>query len=152
GYAKDAIDSHTIFPLYIGLDFMQSATSMLIMSTTGAIMEVAISIPPAVHEIHNQNPTRSRKNLFASGVAIGRDILGTDTNTLFFAFFGGYLGLLLWFKDLSYSFGEIINSKIFSGEITMILCAGIGIALIIPIASWISTYFMMKSTQKDETA
>ncbi|HLU23495.1 MAG TPA: YibE/F family protein [Bacillaceae bacterium] len=152
GFGKEEIEEHTIFSFYIGVDFIQIATSMIIMSTIGAIMEVAISIAASVHEIHNQNPTISRKNLFASGVAIGRDILGTDTNTLFFAFFGGYLGLLLWFKDLSYSFGEIINSKIFSGEITMILCAGIGIALIIPIASWISTYYMMKSTQKDETA
>ena len=43
------------------------------------------------------------------------------------------MGLLLWFKDLSYSIGEIVNSKIFSAEMITIFCAGIGIALMIPI-------------------
>jgi len=42
--------------------------------------------------------------------------------------FGGYLSLLIWFKDLSYSIDEIINSKVFSTELMMIFCAGIGIA------------------------
>ncbi|MBO1913332.1 YibE/F family protein, partial [Microvirga sp. 3-52] len=54
------------------------------------------------------------------------------------------LALLLWFKDLSYSFGEIINSKVFGAEMIVILCAGIGIALVIPIASGINAYFLVR--------
>ncbi|MTW86844.1 hypothetical protein F3157_14410 [Virgibacillus dakarensis] len=75
-------------------------------------------------------------------------MLGTDTNTLFFAFFGSYLGLLIWFKDLSYSFGEIVNSKVFSAEMINILCAGIGVAIIIPITAWITAYFLVKTRDK----
>ena len=100
-----------------------------------------------MREIFNHNPTISRKELFASGISIGKDILGTNTNTLFFAFFGGYMALLIWFKDLSYSIGEIVNSKIFSAEMITIFCAGIGIALIIPIASWINAYFLVKTKE-----
>lgn len=48
-------------------------------------------------------------------------------------------------EDLSYSIGEIVNSKVFSAEIIMIFCAGIGIALSIPIASWISAFLLMKT-------
>ncbi len=85
------------------------------MSTIGAITDVAISLTSPMREIFLHHPSISRKELFLSGLSIGKDILGTNTNTLFFAFFGGYLALLLWFKDhLSYSIGEMINSKVFS--------------------------------------
>ncbi len=62
------------------------------MSTIGAIVDTAISITSPMREIHQQNPDITRKDLFMSGIRIGRDILGTSSNTLFFAFFGGYMG------------------------------------------------------------
>lgn len=148
GFGEEEIEELSIFSLYIGVDFVKIGTSVIIMSTIGAMMDVAISITSSVREILNRNPLLSRKRLFLSGLSIGRDILGTDTNTLFFAFFGGYLGLLIWFKDLSYSFGEIVNSKVFSVEVITIFCAGIGIALIIPIASWINAYALVKLRER----
>jgi uncharacterized membrane protein len=119
------------------------------MSTIGAIVDIAISITSPMREIHHHNPNISRKELFMAGMSIGRDILGTSANTIFFAFFGGYLALLIWFKELSYSAGQIINSKVFSAEMITILCAGTGIAIVIPIASWITAYVLVK-TNKEE--
>ena len=58
------------------------------------------------------------------------------------------MALLLWFKDLSYSIGEIVNSKIFGSEMITIFSAGIGIALIVPIASWINAYYLVRSREK----
>ncbi len=148
GFGEEEIEELSIFSLYIGVDFVKIGASVIIMSTIGAITDVAISITSPMREIFYHNPLISRKDLFASGLSIGKDILGTNTNTLFFAFFGGYMGLLLWFKDLSYSVGEIVNSKVFSAEMITILCAGMGIALIIPIASWINAYFLVKTREK----
>ena len=144
GFGEEEIDELSIFSLYVGVDFVKISASMIIMSTIGAITDVAISITSPMREILTHNPLISRKSLFASGLSIGKDILGSNTNTLFFAFIGGYLALLLWFKDLSYTVGEIVNSKVFSAEVVIILCAGIGIALVIPIASWINAYFLVK--------
>ena len=145
GFGEEEIEELSIFSLYIGVDFVKIGASVIIMSTIGAITDVAISITSPMREIFNHNPSISRKDLFTSGLGIGKDILGTNTNTLFFAFFGGYLALLIWFKDLSYSVGKIVNSKIFSAEMITIFCAGIGIALIIPITSWINAYFLVKT-------
>jgi uncharacterized membrane protein len=144
GFGEEEIDELSVFSLYIGVDFMKLATAVIIMSTIGAIIDVAISITSPMQEIFRHRPTISQKELFASGMTIGKDILGSNTNTLFFAFIGGYLSLLIWFKDLSYSFGKIVNSKIFSAEMILILCAGIGIALVIPIAAWINAYFLLR--------
>ncbi|MBO0587155.1 YibE/F family protein [Sporosarcina sp. E16_8] len=149
GFGEEEIDELTIFSLYIGVDFVKIAASVIIMSTIGAITDVAISITSPMLEIFIQHPTISRKDLFKSGISIGKDILGSNTNTLFFAFFGGYMALLLWFKDLSYTIGEIVNSKIFGSEMITIFSAGIGIALIVPIASWINAYYLVRSREKN---
>lgn len=148
GFGEEETEGLSGYSLYIGIDFLKIGVSVIILSTIGAIMDVAISIASSMHELVRHNPSIRKKELFASGMEIGRDILGTDTNTLFFAFFGGYLALLIWFKDLSYTFGEIVNSKVFSSELMLILCAGTGIALVIPITSWINAHYLLKTNGK----
>lgn len=150
GFSEEQVEElSTLFSLYIGLDFVKIAAAMIIVSTIGAITDVAISITSPMQEIFDQNPGITKKDLFISGIRIGRDILGSNTNTLFFAFFGGYLALLLWVKDMEYSIGEIANSKIFTSELLIILSAGIGIAMIIPIASWINSYYLVKKREQE---
>ena len=148
GFGEEETEELSMFSLYLGVDFVKIGAAMIIMSTIGAIIDVAISIASPMRELYNHNQQVSRKELFSFGISIGRDILGTNTNTLFFAFFGGYLAMLIWFKDLSYSLGDIVNSKIFSSEMINILCAGIGVALIIPITSWITAYYLDKTREK----
>lgn len=143
GFGEEEIQELGAFSLHIGVDFVKIAVSVIIMSTIGAITDAAMAISSPMREIHYHNKDISRHDLFKSGLSIGKDILGTSTNTLFFAFFGSYLALLIWFKDLSYSAGEIINSKIFNAEMITILCAGIGVTLVIPITSWITVYFLV---------
>ena len=144
GFGEEETEELFVFSLYLGVDFVKIAASVILMSTIGAITDTAIAISSPMREMFHHHPTISRKELFRFGISIGKDILGTSTNTLFFAFFGGYLALLIWFKDLSYTFGEIINSKIFSAEMITIFCAGIGVALIIPITAWINAYYSIK--------
>lgn len=150
GFGEEETEEMGMFSFYIGLDFVKIAVSVIIMSTIGAITDAAIAIASPMREMHFHHPTIARKELFRFGLSIGRDILGTSTNTLFFAFFGSYLALLIWFKDLSYSFGEIINSKVFSSEMITICCAAIGVTLVIPITAWITAYFLVKK-QEDLT-
>jgi uncharacterized membrane protein len=150
GFGTEEIEELSFFSLYIGVDFVKIAASVIIMSTIGAITDTAIAISSPMREMFHHHPSISRKELFAFGISIGKDILGTSTNTLFFAFFGGYLALLIWFKDLSYTLEEIVNSKIFGAELITIFCAGIGVALIIPITAWINAYFLIKAREKNK--
>ena len=147
GFGEEETEELSIFSLYIGVDFVKIGASVIIMSTIGAITDTAMAISSPMREMFHHHPFISRKELFTFGLNIGKDILGTSTNTLFFAFFGGYMALLIWFKDLSYSVGEVVNSKIFSAEMITIFCAGIGVALIIPITSWITAYFLVKTKE-----
>ncbi|WP_110113154.1 YibE/F family protein [Bacillus sp. CGMCC 1.16541] len=150
GFGEEEIEELSIFSPYIGIDFVKIGASVIIMSTIGAIVDLAISISSPMKEMMLHYPTSSRKDLVKFGISIGRDILGTSTNTLFFAFFGSYLGLLIWFKDLSYTTGEIMNSKVFSAEMITLLCSGIGVALTIPITAWVTAYVLVKDRAKQQ--
>ncbi len=151
GFSEEEIEEIGAFSLFVGVDFVQIGASMIIMSTIGAIIDLSISISSPMQEIHYHNPDISRKELFKSGLSIGRDILGTSTNTLFFAFFGGYMALLIWFKDLSYSIGDIVNSKVFSSEMIFIGSAGIGVALAIPITSMITAFYLIRAKKTESS-
>lgn len=149
GFGEEETEEMGMFSFYIGIDFVKIAVSVIIMSTIGAITDAAMAISSPIREMHFHHPNISRKELFRFGLSIGRDILGTSTNTLFFAFFGGYLALLIWFKDLSYSVGTIINSKVFSSEMITIFCSAIGVTAVIPVTSWITSYFLVKNNENN---
>lgn len=148
GFGEEETEELGAYSLYVGVDFMKIAISVVMMSTIGAITDAAIAISSPMQEMHYHQPTIDRKALFRFGMSIGRDIIGTSMNTLFFAFLGSYLALLIWFKDLHYSFGDIVNSKIFSGEVITICCSGLGVVLVIPITSWITAYYFTRKKAK----
>src|SRR5699024_1011527 len=130
GFSEENIDELSVYSLFIGVDFVKVATSVIIMSTIGAITDMAISITSPMQEIFQHKQNINRKELFTSDLTIERDILDLNANALFFAFFGGYMELLLWFKDLRYSLGELANSKVFGADMLITSFAGIGMALI----------------------
>lgn len=149
GFGIEEIEDLSSFTLYVGIDFIKIAICTIIMGAIGAITDTAISISSAMNEIFIRSPLLSRYDLFKSGMNVGKDILGTTTNTLFFAFIGGYLALILWFKDLAYTFSEVIHSKVFSSEVISILFIGTGAILIIPVTAWLAAYLQTKYKDKD---
>jgi len=148
GFGEEETEELGAYSLYVGVDFMKIAISVIIMSTIGAITDAAIAISSPMQEMFYHQPNIERKALFRFGMSIGRDIIGTSINTLFFAFLGSYLALLIWFKDLSYSFSDVINSKIFSAEMITICCSGLGVVLVIPVTAWITAYYFTHQKNK----
>ena len=53
----------------------------VVISALGAVMDVAMSISSALTEVHTVAPDRDGRALFRSGMNIGRDMVGTMTNT-----------------------------------------------------------------------
>ncbi|SEN72640.1 YibE/F-like protein [Amphibacillus marinus] len=147
GFGEEEVEEQTIFSYYVGVNFVNIAASVIIMSTVGAIIDEAIAISSPMFEIHRHHPDIKRRELFLIGMRIGKDLLASNANTLFFAFFGGYLALLIRFFDLGYTIGEIVNSKVFSREMLTIFAGGIGVALVIPITASVAAYVLTKQTK-----
>lgn len=151
GFAREQAESISYLSLNFHLDFTKIVTCVILLGLIGAIIDVSISISSSMNEVYVNNPAISRRELLMSGINIGKDILGTMTNTLLFAYIGGFMTLIIWFSELKYKVSDIINSKVFCSEVFQILCSGIGITLIIPVTAVVaSIIFFMKSPLKPE--
>ena len=113
--------------------------SGLLISCLGAVMDVAMSISSAIDEIYKQNSSLTRKELFKAGMRVGRDIMGTDSNTLILAFAGSSVSTLLldYAYDLPYQ--QIINSNNIGIAIMQGLAGSFGIVLSVPLTVLICT-------------
>lgn len=116
----------------------------LFLGALGAVMDVAITISSSLVTLYEEHPTISIKALTQSGLEIGRDIMGTMTNILFFAYISGAIPMLiLYFKNAG-AFGYTLSINL-SLEIVRALAGGIGIVVTIPVALYVTIFFILKS-------
>lgn len=117
----------------------------LLISCLGAVMDVAMSISSAIDEIYKQNTSLTRKELFKAGMRVGRDMMGTDSNTLILAFAGSSVSTLLldYAYDLPYQ--QIINSNNIGIAIMQGLAGSFGIVLSVPLTVLICTVLFHKN-------
>ena len=113
--------------------------SGLLISSLGAVMDVAMSIGSAIAEIHAQNPALSRGELFKAGMHVGRDMMGTDSNTLILAFAGGSISMLVLDYAYSLPYQQIINSNNIGIAIMQGLSGSFGVILSVPATVAIAT-------------
>ena len=118
--------------------------SGLLISCLGAVMDVAMSISSAIDEIYRQNLSLSRKELFTAGLRVGRDMMGTDSNTLILAFAGSSISTLLLDYSYNLPYQQIINSNNIGIAIMQGLAGSFGIVLSVPFTVLICTILFHK--------
>ncbi len=128
----------------IGLDYEQIFIIEVLIGTLGGIMDIAISISSAMEEICGKNPGIERKVLIQSGLEIGKDIMGTMANTLFFAYISGSIPMILLCLLNGYSVFTIINFNL-NLEIIRALTGSIGIVISIPVTLYVSVLLLNRT-------
>lgn len=119
----------------------------ILVGSLGAVMDVAITMSSSIFGLYEQNNSISIKDLKASGLDIGKDIMGAMTNILFFAYISGSIPMLiLYFKNAS-PLGYTLSMNL-SLELARALSGGIGIVLTIPIGLYISIFFVKRKRAK----
>lgn len=121
----------------------------ILISALGAVMDVAMSISASIFEINSLNEDMNIRNLFKSGMNIGRDIIGTMSNTLILAFAGGSLNTLILLYASSMSSNRLLNLDILGTELIQGLAGSIGIVLTVPITAAISAYLCKTKLKKE---
>lgn len=135
GFTDLQAESIQYLSLYVHLDFSQIVICEILLGLLGAVIDVSISISSSMNEILKLNPGISKHALLTSGVRIGKDILGTMTNTLLFAYIGGFMSVIIWLKIVNMSLSSMINQKAICSDVFQLLSSGIGIILIIPVTA-----------------
>lgn len=138
GLSADTAISLAYIPHFRGLDYKGLLFGTIIIGSIGAIMDVSLSIASSLWEIWELNPAIPVRQLIRSGMNIGRDIMGSMSNTLILAYVGTSLHLIILFMVYQISFTEIINYDSVSSEILRAMAGSIGLMFTIPATVWIS--------------
>lgn len=117
-------------------------------SALGAVMDVAMSISSAMQELTTVNSNLSRRELFRSGMNIGRDMIGTMTNTLILAFVGSSFLMVIYIYSLQVPTYELLSSTLVATELVHSIASSIGVILSVPLTVFISTFFFQHNTHK----
>lgn len=132
-------NDESIYLMYLDtsvpIDLKAIVFGAIIIGAIGAIMDVSIDIASSLSEVSSKlkNPTFSE--IFKSGMNIGRDIMGTMTNTLILAYIGSSLSTVLLLTAYNNSILNIFNKEMIIIEILQALIGSLGLLFTIPFTS-----------------
>lgn len=129
-----------LFSAHPNLNFLAILASAMIIGSLGAVMDIGMSISSTVNELFSSNPEMKIKELFLSGMNVGKDIIGMMANTLILAYLGGSLALVLLSNNIDLQ--KFFNLNQVAVEISLALIGSIGIVLCVPISAIISAYLI----------
>lgn len=120
----------------------------ILIAALGAVNDVAMSISSSMNELMAVNPNLTRKELFKSGMNIGRDMVGTMTNTLILALVGSGLALMIYLSSLEPSFTQLMSTAFLSVEMVQALASSVGVILAVPMSVLIGMILFGRKQQK----
>ena len=124
----------------------------IVISALGAVMDVTMGIASSLSEVHAANPELSRRELFRSGMNIGRDMVGTMTNTLILAFLGSGFTLILYLYSLGLSPRQLLSSAYVSLEVVSGVASSVGVILSIPLTALITAEVFTREKKSGKSA
>ncbi len=120
----------------------------VIVSAQGAVMDVAMSIASALSELKAVDPEMGLKELWRSGMNIGRDMVGTMTNTLILAFLGSGFVLIIYLWSLGLGYHQLMSSSYMGIEVVSGISSAIGVILAVPMTCLLGAWMFGGKTRR----
>jgi uncharacterized membrane protein len=111
----------------------------ILIASMGAVMDTALSIVSAINELHINMPDFGAMKLFKAGMNVGKDMIGTMSNTLILAFAGAALSTIIILNFYSIQYNQLINSNFIAVEIAQALSGSMAVVLTIPLTAAITS-------------
>ena len=145
------IDSLNYASFLKGIKVKELISAGVILGSMGAVMDVAMSISSALHEVEGASMKLTPKHIFNSGMNTGRDIIGTMVNTLVLAYVGSSLFtiMLLIMQKSEFPLIRILNFEFMAVEILRSICGSLGILVTVPLTSYLASLFHKKLLVKN---
>ena len=131
-----------------GLQLKGLLLSGILIASEGAVMDTAMSIASAMAELKEKRPDIGRKELFRSGMVIGRDTTGTMANTLVLAFAGSSLNMMILICSYNVSFNQLMNTDFVAVELVRAVAGSLGIILTVPCVALITARLLTRTPKK----
>lgn len=124
----------------VSIDLQAIIWGGILIGSVGAIMDVSMSIASSMTELSVHMQDKSFSKMLKSGLNIGRDAIGTMTNTLILAYIGGSLATVLLLTANNRDFLVFMNFEIILVEILQAVIGSIGILLAVPTTALFSAW------------
>lgn len=128
----------------VSYDFKGLLYAGIIIGALGACMDVSMSIASALHELKEESSDISVRKMMKAGMNIGRDMMGTMTNTLILAYMGGSLVLVMLMTVTGDDLRHIINTEMLLEEILRAISGSFGLVTTIPFTTLVASLMMGK--------
>ena len=148
-----AVMSYSESLLYAGfqdLSLTRIFMASIFIGSSGAVMDLAVDITSAVHEVVEKRPDLSRWEAARSGMNVGRAAMGTMTTTLLLAYSGGYVALLMVFMAQGTPLYNILNYKYVASEIIHTVVGSFGLVTVAPLTALTSGFLLAGRKEKAE--
>lgn len=133
------VDEHSIYLTYLPtktpIDLNAIIFGGIVVGSLGAVMDVAMDIASSLFELRRHAADLTFHKLIKSGITIGRDIMGTMSNTLVLAYIGSSLSTVLLLTTYAVSLNELLNREMIIAELLQALIGSTAILLTIPLTS-----------------
>ena len=113
----------------------------VVIASLGAVIDMTMSITTSLFEMKRLHPALSAKEIFASGMAIGSDMVGTMCETLVLAFTGTSITTLLVLIAYGVQVDQLLSSDYIAIEVAHAITGSVAVVLSVPITAWLAAGF-----------
>lgn len=107
----------------------------IIIGGLGVLDDVTMAQSSTVFELHRADPTAGFARLISGALSVGRDHIAATVNTLFLAYAGASLPLLILFATGSDPFATVVTSEVVAVEVVRTLVGSIGLIAAVPLTT-----------------
>lgn len=150
GIDTSAVELLMIIETDVVFNYQGILTAGILIGCIGAVMDVGMSISSAINEMAKIDPTLTRHKLYTSGIAVGKDIIGTMANTLILAYTGGSIMLMVVWSVYGISYADMLNKGYIVIEVAKSLCGSIGMVMTIPLTAYIASHLVRRDIHKEK--
>lgn len=140
----DDSTSNLIGSLGHGIDARGLLLAGVVIGALGVLDDVTVTQTSSVWELRRANPSLSWRELYNSGMRIGRDHVGSAVNTLVMAYAGAALPVLLYSSISGVGLGSILSSEDLAQEIVRTLAGSVGIVAAVPVTTLVAALIAIR--------
>jgi uncharacterized membrane protein len=146
------IDEHYVYLTYVNADNPLNLISIIwggmVLGSLGAVMDVAMSISSSMHELAEHMSRRSFSKMLRSGMNIGRDVIGTMTNTLILAYIGGSLALVLLLIVHTKNTLYLLSMEMIAVQVVQSVVGSMGILFAVPFTTLFAAFVYTNTDER----
>ena len=107
----------------------------IILGGLGVLDDVTVSQASLVFELRRADPAAGFAELTRGALAVGRDHVAASVNTLFLAYAGASLPLLVLFVSGGDPLGTVVTAEAVAVEVVRTLCGSVGLIAAVPLTT-----------------